>query len=177
MQVFWESTIYVSTNNLQFSSGPSRPLVLGIAQQQTAFRHSQEQRRNFSWNPLDWTKSSAQPAAVTNSTPPLSPTPPAAIKETAVSAQQAQATAPTTPAVEPAAVSSAPVEVNLDNVASFEPAAQEHIGYLHSLGLDYGYGPTSMVQWLLELVHIWTGTPWWAALIITAITIRAAFIP
>ncbi|OBT63458.1 hypothetical protein VE03_08138, partial [Pseudogymnoascus sp. 23342-1-I1] len=54
--------------------------------------------------------------------------------------------------------------------------APEHIGYLKSLGLDYGYGPTSVVEWLLEHTHVYCGTPWWASIAITAIIIRVAFL-
>lgn len=62
---------------------------------------------------------------------------------------------------------------------------KEHIGYLKELGLDYGWGPTSLMQWLLEHIHVYSGTvleslniasgmPWWASITITAIVVRAA---
>lgn len=38
----------------------------------------------------------------------------------------------------------------------------ETLGYLHNLGLDYGWGPTAMCQWIVEHLHIWGGLPWWA---------------
>jgi YidC/Oxa1 family membrane protein insertase len=50
----------------------------------------------------------------------------------------------------------------------------EHIGYLKSLGLDYGWGPTSAIEWLLEHVHIFAGTPWWVSITLTAILVRVA---
>jgi YidC/Oxa1 family membrane protein insertase len=49
----------------------------------------------------------------------------------------------------------------------------EHIGYLKSLGLDYGWGPTSMMEWTLEHVHVLAGTPWWVSITLTAILVRA----
>ncbi|CAK7567873.1 MAG: hypothetical protein SEPTF4163_005843 [Sporothrix epigloea] len=50
----------------------------------------------------------------------------------------------------------------------------DQIGYLHALGLDFGWGPTSMCQWLLEHVHAYTGLPWWASVVGTAFIFRAA---
>jgi YidC/Oxa1 family membrane protein insertase len=44
---------------------------------------------------------------------------------------------------------------------------------LKSLGLDYGWGPTACIEWLLEHVHIFAGTPWWVSISLTAIIIRA----
>lgn len=48
----------------------------------------------------------------------------------------------------------------------------EHIGYLKELGLDYGWGPTAMVEFLLEHVHVYAGTPWWGSILLTALLIR-----
>jgi YidC/Oxa1 family membrane protein insertase len=48
-----------------------------------------------------------------------------------------------------------------------------HIGYLKSLGLEFGYGPTSLIEWTLEHIHVLAGTPWWASIILTAIAVRA----
>jgi len=48
----------------------------------------------------------------------------------------------------------------------------EHIGYLKSLGLDYGYGPTALMEWALEHIHIFAGTPWWISIALTAVLVR-----
>lgn len=65
----------------------------------------------------------------------------------------------------------------LDDVLSSElPPIPEHIGYLKELGLDYGWGPTAFIETLLEHVHIYTGTPWWASILLTAFVIRLALI-
>ncbi|UNI18538.1 hypothetical protein JDV02_004801 [Purpureocillium takamizusanense] len=48
----------------------------------------------------------------------------------------------------------------------------ETLGYLHALGLDYGWGPTSAMQWVLEHVHIWTGLGWGASIMATAVLLR-----
>lgn len=51
---------------------------------------------------------------------------------------------------------------------------EERIGFLRELGLDYGWGPTSSVQWLLEHVYIYTGLPWWQCILLTGLTVRLA---
>ena len=50
----------------------------------------------------------------------------------------------------------------------------EYIGFLKDLGLDYGWGPTAFAEYILEHVYIWSGTPWWASIILTTFVIRAA---
>jgi YidC/Oxa1 family membrane protein insertase len=49
----------------------------------------------------------------------------------------------------------------------------EQIGFLKTLGLDYGWGPTSLMQMLLESTYVYTGLPWWASIAIVAVGIRA----
>ncbi|KAK2733635.1 Mitochondrial inner membrane protein oxa1 [Myotisia sp. PD_48] len=49
----------------------------------------------------------------------------------------------------------------------------EQMGYLKELGLDYGWGPSSLVQTLLETLHIYGGLPWWGSAIAIAVIIRA----
>lgn len=54
----------------------------------------------------------------------------------------------------------------------------ERLGFLREFGLDYGYGPTSCCQWLLEHIHIYSGMPWWGSIAAVAILFRAVlFIP
>jgi YidC/Oxa1 family membrane protein insertase len=53
----------------------------------------------------------------------------------------------------------------------------ERLGYLKDIGLDYGWGPTSMVEWSLEHVHVWSGMPWWASIAATAFLYRLALVP
>ena len=48
----------------------------------------------------------------------------------------------------------------------------EQIGFLKTLGLDFGWGPTSLMQTVLESVYVTTGLPWWAAIGIVALGIR-----
>ncbi|KAK4450184.1 mitochondrial inner membrane protein OXA1 [Podospora aff. communis PSN243] len=48
----------------------------------------------------------------------------------------------------------------------------ETIGFLKTLGLEYGWGPTSMMQWCLEHIYVYTGLPWWASLGVLAVGLR-----
>ncbi|KAI1735218.1 hypothetical protein F4680DRAFT_435839 [Xylaria scruposa] len=50
----------------------------------------------------------------------------------------------------------------------------ERIGYLHDLGLDYGWGPTAVCEWLLEHIHVYSGMPWWASIAAVAVLFRGA---
>ena len=50
----------------------------------------------------------------------------------------------------------------------------EQIGFLKGLGLDYGWGPTSSMEWLIEHIYVYTGLPWWATLAVTAVAVRLA---
>jgi membrane protein insertase Oxa1/YidC/SpoIIIJ len=50
----------------------------------------------------------------------------------------------------------------------------EKAGYLKELGLDYGWGPSSIIQFLIEHIHIWTGLPWWASIVGTGLLVRVA---
>lgn len=119
-----------------------------------------------------------------------------------LSAIRHASTVPTTPAPRPASAPQAPVTepasaaaaspapttpynidtVTLDDIevaAANDAAANipEGIGYLSQIGLDYGWGPTSMIEWTLEHFHIWGGLPWWGAIAATAITMRAITFP
>ncbi|KAG6055702.1 hypothetical protein E4U17_002793 [Claviceps sp. LM77 group G4] len=51
----------------------------------------------------------------------------------------------------------------------------EQIGYLKALGLDYGWGPTSVMQWTLEHIHIYTGLTWGLSMAATAVLLRVVF--
>lgn len=53
----------------------------------------------------------------------------------------------------------------------------EKIGFLHELGLNFGFGPTSCIQWLMEHVHVWSGLPWWGSIVAMTVLIRAMQFP
>lgn len=51
------------------------------------------------------------------------------------------------------------------------------IGFLREAGLDFGWGPASMMQSLFEYVHIYGGTPFWGTIVISAFVVRAFVFP
>ncbi|KAL2825939.1 60Kd inner membrane protein-domain-containing protein [Aspergillus cavernicola] len=53
----------------------------------------------------------------------------------------------------------------------------ERIGYLKDLGLDYGWGPSSTIEFLIEHIHIWTGLPWVASIAAVGLLIRISMLP
>ena len=69
---------------------------------------------------------------------------------------------------------------SLDQASQLRPEdflpMTEHIGYLKEMGLDYGWGPTSLMEWVFEHIHVWTGTPWWLSITLTALVVRAVLI-
>ncbi|KAI1494069.1 60Kd inner membrane protein-domain-containing protein [Biscogniauxia mediterranea] len=92
-----------------------------------------------------------------------------------VSQPQAPELVASPPAADPAP---APAGLPLDDAfGTFDMPSvldiPEQIGYLKSLGLDYGWGPTSCVQWLLEHIYVYTGLPWWGTLVVVGVLYRA----
>jgi YidC/Oxa1 family membrane protein insertase len=92
-------------------------------------------------------------------------------------ATEAPATTPAEEASFSAASTPSDYITSLDSATDFTSESlyniPEHIGYLKSLGLDYGYGPTSMMEWTLEHIHIFAGTPWCISIALTAVLVRA----
>ncbi|KHN94971.1 OXA1-like protein [Metarhizium album ARSEF 1941] len=80
------------------------------------------------------------------------------------------------PPTEPAVPAS---EVDLSSISDIVNGRDilnmsEHIGYLKALGLDFGTGPTSVMQWVLEHVHMYSGLGWGASIVATAVLLRCA---
>ena len=82
------------------------------------------------------------------------------------------------------AFSQTPVPTDTFNEVAFDSLSStdllpvtEHIGYLKELGINFGWGITTSVQWLLEHVHIYSGGPWWASIALTAVIVRLAIFP
>lgn len=54
----------------------------------------------------------------------------------------------------------------------------ERIGYLYeACGLDFGWGPTSTMQFLLEHLHITGGFSWTASIVLLGLAVRAVVFP
>lgn len=56
-------------------------------------------------------------------------------------------------------------------------AIPEGIGYLKALGLDFSwYNPSAPISWALEHMYVYTGLPWWGAIVATAVCMRTSFL-
>lgn len=97
----------------------------------------------------------------------------AALQSTAQSSHPADLTAATA-GLEREAPEALTQISSLVNSGSEILARPEGLGYLSSLGLDYGWGFTSTMQWVLEHVHFYTGMGWAGAIMTTAVLIRVA---
>lgn len=53
----------------------------------------------------------------------------------------------------------------------------DQIGYLSSVGLGDGWGPTSWICNLLEHVYVYSGLPWWATIAVSTVAVRAVMLP
>ncbi|CAI5760283.1 unnamed protein product [Candida verbasci] len=51
------------------------------------------------------------------------------------------------------------------------------LGYLDSIGLAQGWGPTSIIEKLLELTHVYSDLPWWTSIIVLTLGIRVLLFP
>ncbi|KAI1407204.1 60Kd inner membrane protein-domain-containing protein [Hypoxylon sp. FL1857] len=148
------------------------------------------QRSGASRNLSLWPFSSKpQPPAETQSTStiPTEPSAPVASPEhppedTLASASSAPAPQDASPwtSTGPADLSSAQPSADsfpdLDSTSVLD--IPEQIGYLKALGLDFGWGPTSCCEWLVEHVYIYSGMPWWATIATIAVAWRVVlFMP
>jgi YidC/Oxa1 family membrane protein insertase len=50
-------------------------------------------------------------------------------------------------------------------------------GFLSELGIDNGFGPTSLIESLMENIHVYTGLPWWGTIVATTVVIRTLQFP
>ncbi|RPB26968.1 hypothetical protein L211DRAFT_774685, partial [Terfezia boudieri ATCC MYA-4762] len=67
--------------------------------------------------------------------------------------------------------------LDLTSLTEAQKSIPEHIGFLKELGLEFGWGPTSCMQWLLEHIHVWSGAPWWASIVLATVLIRTLQVP
>ncbi|KAL6879213.1 60Kd inner membrane domain-containing protein [Trichoderma novae-zelandiae] len=120
----------------------------------------------------------AEAAAPTPETPVAANPAPAEQASTAASTTPTDAAASASasaPATEPAAVAAS--DVDLSSISALINGQDilnmpEDIGYLHAIGLDYGWGFTSVMQWALEHVHVWAGLGWGGSIVATAVLLR-----
>ncbi|KAF6829501.1 YidC/Oxa1 family membrane protein insertase [Colletotrichum plurivorum] len=130
-----------------------------------------------------WNKPDQAPSAQTAATPSQS----AAAVQPPVAEPAVQPPPVAEPAVQPPVDQPAPVAAPVsheptpdstfpDAIPDLDAASildlPETIGYLKNLGLDFGWGPSSVMQWCLEHIHVYTGMPWWASITATAVLLR-----
>lgn len=64
----------------------------------------------------------------------------------------------------------------IDSVTSSIPVDLSSIpegwGYLNALGLDYGWGPSTIMEHVLETLHFTGGLPWWGSAVAASLLIR-----
>ncbi|KAI0401992.1 hypothetical protein F4802DRAFT_578046 [Xylaria palmicola] len=106
-------------------------------------------------------------------TPQPIETPPESAAPTPAEAQAPMSSAPATPEYQPD-ISALPEDLlaELDSTSILD--IPERIGFLKELGLDFGYGPTTCCEWLLEHIHVYSGLPWWGSIAAVAVLFRAA---
>ncbi|PKX96654.1 membrane insertase OXA1 [Aspergillus novofumigatus IBT 16806] len=77
-------------------------------------------------------------------------------------------------------LSDAPTDMGVPDLSDLSAAdlssIPENIGYLKDLGLDYGWGPSSIIQFFIEHIHMWGGLPWWASIVGTGLLLRLALL-
>lgn len=49
---------------------------------------------------------------------------------------------------------------------------EDHYGFLREMGLEYGFGVTNMLETVMESIHVYAGTEWWATIALSAIAVR-----
>ncbi|KAH6719392.1 60Kd inner membrane protein-domain-containing protein [Leptodontidium sp. 2 PMI_412] len=156
----------------QFSSTPAQHRAHGLLS---------KNRASLSWTSYTALRFSQTNTLIRNaagirfaSTTPL-PAPTIASNASSTTEAASSAAAAATPP-EFAAEVSTNFSSSLNNATDFTSESlyniPEHIGYLHQMGLDYGWGPTSVMQYILEHVHVYAGTPWWVSISLTAIAVR-----
>ncbi|EDK47586.1 conserved hypothetical protein [Lodderomyces elongisporus NRRL YB-4239] len=70
--------------------------------------------------------------------------------------------------------------VSFSDLADKVPVTSLHsdqLGYLKSIGMGQGWGPTAIIENLLEICHVYTGLPWWGTIAVVTVGIRVVLFP
>ncbi|KAI0393460.1 hypothetical protein F5Y17DRAFT_432451 [Xylariaceae sp. FL0594] len=156
------SPLYSSRSKLAIGPGSSVGIASGVFAQRSGAA------RNLSFWGIGGSKTET-PKPVETATESSAVVPPAAEAPTPV------AEANVTGATQQADLSS---QIPEDVLRELEPHSlvdiPERIGFLKELGLDFGWGPTSCCEWLVEHIHVMSGMPWWGTIATVALLFRAA---
>lgn len=102
----------------------------------------------------------------------------AAANEAAAVSEPVAATTPEPalpPSADPSTVTPSELDLSaIDKIVSGEDLLKlpEQIGYLKAMGIDFGNGPSSIMSWVLEHIHVYSGYGWGASIILTAFALR-----
>lgn len=66
---------------------------------------------------------------------------------------------------------------NASGTEQMTSLSSDQLGYLHSVGLADGWWPSDIFQEALELVHVYTGMPWWVTITVATIGFRLVLFP
>ncbi|KAK1974503.1 60Kd inner membrane protein-domain-containing protein [Colletotrichum cereale] len=140
-----------------------------------AIAGSLETRRALSlWNSKPEPAPAATPPTPTPEAPAAAPAQPPVVEPAAVDAASASSLSAAAP--EPVLADAAAAVTPSGTIPDLDAAAlldlPEQIGFLKTLGLDFGWGPSSLMQWAFEHVHVYSGLPWWGSIAATAILLR-----
>ncbi|GME92866.1 unnamed protein product [[Candida] boidinii] len=64
-----------------------------------------------------------------------------------------------------------------DDVVDKIDMTSDQLGYLQSVGLAQGWWPSDIMQTIFEYVHVFSGLPWWATIVVTTLGVRLALFP
>lgn len=64
-----------------------------------------------------------------------------------------------------------------DELLSATTMHSDQIGYMASIGLGEGWGPTATIANIIEAAHVYTGLPWWGSIICATVAIRTLMFP
>ncbi|KAI1469613.1 60Kd inner membrane protein-domain-containing protein [Daldinia caldariorum] len=154
------------------------PVAVAAVTASSVFAQRSGASRNLSLWPFSSKKPSAVETEPASSSPSSSPPEPSGLIDNAESFPEqsvasASASASTSTSTSPA---SAPVDHSQNTFSDLDLTSvldiPEQIGYLKNLGLEFGWGPTSACEWVLEHVYIYTGMPWWATIAAVAVAWR-----
>ncbi|GME67602.1 unnamed protein product [[Candida] boidinii] len=135
--------------NVSIASGFTRPTLLHSIQAQAQLQKS---NFNFGLSKVRFNSTNAAATAATTTAATAETTTEAATKfETSLS--------------------------GFDDVVDKIDMTSDQLGYLQSVGLAQGWWPSDIMQTIFEYVHVFSGLPWWATIVVTTLGVRLALFP
>ncbi|KAJ2905315.1 YidC/Oxa1 family membrane protein insertase [Zalerion maritima] len=177
------------------------PSMAAAASMPFLYQQQQLRNASSWWNPASYVPNAINPWGSSKPASSTSTEPPPPTLDAAADASLSTAPAGTDPVSTASASSSASPSELLSNEATSEisklseqfsgtdadladlgldPASlsesllniPEQIGFLSKLGLDFGWGTSTMVQWFVEHLYVYAGMPWWGTFAACALLFR-----